>query len=240
MVRNSRLSGMEKKDRILLVEDDSTLAYILADALGREGFEVLYASDGEAGLEAVAMFRPDAVIADVMMPRMSGFEMVRRIRAADPVLPVLFLTARTSVDDLVKGFDSGGNDYLRKPFQIVELVVRVKALLNRVGTFQSADEIIEVSGCRLDVVRQKLTLNGTDLSLSHIETSILSLLFARPNQVVDAETIMMSVWHSDDFGNYNRLHGFIHKLRKYLARSVLDIVNVRSVGYRLVVTRSVE
>lgn len=240
MVRNSRLSGMEKKYKILLVEDDSTLAYIVADALGREGFEVSCASDGEAGLEAVDVFRPDVVIADVMMPRMSGFEMVRRIRAVDPVLPVLFLTARTSVDDLVKGFDSGGNDYLRKPFQIVELVVRVKALLNRVGTFQPADEIIEVSGCRLDVVRQKLTLNGTDQSLSHIETSILCLLFARPNQVVDAETIMMNVWHNDDFGNYNRLHGFIHKLRKYLARSALDIVNVRSVGYRLVVTKSAE
>ncbi|MDE6543174.1 MAG: response regulator, partial [Muribaculaceae bacterium] len=116
-----------RKDKVLLVEDDSTLAFIIADALRREGFDVVCAADGEAGLEAVAASLPDVVVADVMMPRMSGYEMVRRIRAANPSMPVLFLTARTSIDDLLKGYESGGNDYMRKPFQLAELNGRIKA-----------------------------------------------------------------------------------------------------------------
>lgn len=222
------------KDRILLVEDDATLAYIVADSLQREGFEVTCACDGEEGLAKVGTCRPDVVIADVMMPRMSGYEMVRRLRLIDPRLPVLFLTARTSVDDLVRGFETGGDDYLRKPFQLVELIVRVRALLGRSRRRPVADETIELADCRLDVVRQQLTVGDEVTGLSHIETTILQMLFTHPNQVVDAETIMMGVWHNDDFGNYNRLHGFIHKLRKYLSGSrSLDILNVRSVGYRL-------
>lgn len=225
-----------KKDKVLLVEDDSTLVYIIADALRREGLEVVCAADGEAGLEAVAASLPDIVVADVMMPRLSGYEMVRRIRAVNPSMPVLFLTARTSIDDLIKGFESGGNDYLRKPFQLAELIVRIKALLNRPGQGTPETAMIQLADCALDTVRQRLTVGTSVTDLSHIETQILQILFASPNHVVEAEKIMMSIWRNDDFGNHNRIHGFIHKLRKYLSASrSLDIINVRAVGYKLTV-----
>ena len=225
-----------RKDKVLLVEDDSTLVFIIADALRREGFDVVCAADGEAGLEAVATSLPDVVVADVMMPRMSGYEMVRRIRAANPSMPVLFLTARTSIDDLLKGYESGGNDYLRKPFQLAELIVRIKALLNRPGQRVPETAIVELADCALDIVRQRLTVGTSVIDLSHIETQILQILFASPNRVVEAEKIMMSIWQNDDYGNHNRIHGFIHKLRRYLSGSrSLDIINVRAVGYKLTV-----
>ena len=225
-----------RKDKVLLVDDDSTLVFIIADALRREGFEVVCAADGETGLEAVAASLPDVVVADVMMPRLSGYEMVRRIRAVHPSMPVLFLTARTSIDDLLKGYESGGNDYLRKPFQLAELIVRIKALLNRQGQRVPETAIIELADCVLDIVRQRLTVGASVIDLSHIETQILKILFSSPNHVVEAEKIMMSIWHNDDYGNHNRIHGFIHKLRKYISASqMVDIINVRAVGYKLTV-----
>lgn len=120
-----------RKDKVLLVEDDRTLSFIVNDALTREGFDVVCASNGEAGLRLFNETAPEIVVADVMMPRMDGFEMVKRIRLLAPSVPVLFLTARTALDDVVKGFELGANDYIRKPFQLLELIVRIKALLKR-------------------------------------------------------------------------------------------------------------
>ena len=120
-----------RKDKILLVEDDSTLSFIVQDALTREGFDVVCASNRDLGLKLFKEAEPDIIVADVMMPKMDGFEMVRLIRLTAPAVPVLFLTARTALDDVVKGFELGANDYIRKPFQILELVVRIKALLKR-------------------------------------------------------------------------------------------------------------
>ena len=120
-----------KKDKVLLVEDDSTLSFIIEDALMREGFDVVCASNGEDGLKKFKESEPSVVVVDVMMPKMSGFEMVQIIRPIAPTVPVLFLTARTAIDDVVKGFELGANDYIRKPFQIIELIVRIKALLSR-------------------------------------------------------------------------------------------------------------
>ena len=137
-----------KKDRILLVEDDATLSFILQDALEREGFEMECAADGEMGLRRFREGGYALVVADVMMPRLDGFEMVRRIRDISPSVPVIFLTARTSLDDVVKGFDRGGDDYVRKPFQIAELVVRIKALLRRRDAEQVEDAMLSRWGLR--------------------------------------------------------------------------------------------
>ncbi|MDE6243843.1 MAG: response regulator transcription factor, partial [Muribaculaceae bacterium] len=130
------------RDKILLAEDDATLAFIIEDALVREGFEVISARNGEQGLMLFKSSAPDLVVADVMMPKMDGFEMVRLIRMISPGVPVLFLTARTALDDVVKGFELGANDYIRKPFQIRELVVRIKALLRRNSLSQAEDTTI--------------------------------------------------------------------------------------------------
>lgn len=221
-----------RKDKILLVEDDSTLSFIVDDALQREGFEVATAQNGEVGLRKFEEFKPDVVVADVMMPKMDGFEMVKLIRLKSPHTPVLFLTARTALDDVVRGFEIGANDYIRKPFQIAELVVRIKALLRRT-TAPVEDSVLTVADCKLDFASQKLIIGDNPKELSHTEAVILDEFFHHPNEVVEARTLMYRIWQNDDYNNLNRLHGFIYKLRKYLSSSSLDILNVRGIGYKL-------
>ncbi|MCH5226444.1 MAG: response regulator transcription factor [Muribaculaceae bacterium] len=225
------------KDKILLVEDDSTLSFIIQDALKREGFEVATAPNGDLGLRSFQEFQPDIIIADVMMPKMDGFEMVRQIRLKAPSIPVLFLTARTSLEDVVKGFELGANDYIRKPFQILELVVRIKALLKRFTGNKSEDEIINLGDANLDFASQKLTIDNFTIELSHIEAVILNEMFSHPNEVVEAKTLMFRIWQNDDYNNLNRLHGFVYKLRKYLEKSKnLQLLNIRGIGYKLSVS----
>ncbi len=222
------------KEKILLVEDDATLSFIVEDALKREGFDVVCASNGEAGLERFRESGADIVVADVMMPRMDGFEMVRLIRLTSPAVPVLFLTARTALDDVVKGFELGANDYIRKPFQILELVVRIRALLKRNRPGCAEDTDLTVGDCRLDFASQRLLVGGDPVELSHTDAVIIDELFRHPNEVVEAKTLMYRIWQNDDYNNLNRLHGFIYKLRKYLSRSAsLELLNVRGVGYKL-------
>ncbi|WP_304968274.1 response regulator transcription factor [uncultured Duncaniella sp.] len=222
-----------RKNKVLLVEDDSTLSFIIEDALVREGFDVITASDGEDGLRKFGTDGPDIVVADVMMPKLDGFSMVKLIRAQSPAVPVLFLTARTSIDDLLHGFELGANDYIRKPFQIAELLVRIKALLRRNATLKE-QRILTVGDCMLDLASQKLRVGDAQYGLSHIEALILDELFNHTNEVVEARALMFRIWQNDDYNNLNRIHGFIYKLRKYLTSSRnIDILNVRGIGYKL-------
>lgn len=223
-----------RRYKVLLVEDDATLSFIVQDALTREGFDVVCASNGENGIKMFLEEAPDIIVADVMMPRMDGFEMVRHIRLTSPQVPVLFLTARTALDDVVKGFELGGNDYIRKPFQILELVVRLKALLKRAGSGGAEDSKIVIGECSLDFSSQRLVCGRKTIMLSHTEAVILDELFRHRNEVVEARTLMYRIGQNDDYNNLNRLHGFIYKLRKYLSESdSLDILNVRGIGYKL-------
>ncbi len=225
-----------RKAKILLAEDDSTLSFIVEDALTREGFEVVCAPNGEAGLKLFSETSPNMVVADVMMPRLDGFEMVKHIRRISPEVPVLFLTARTGIDDVVKGFELGANDYLRKPFQILELVVRIRALLNRRATGGAEESRLTLGDCSLDFASQRLTIGLQTIALTHTEAIIMDELFRHPNEVVEARTLMFRIWQNDDYDNLNRLHGFIYKLRKYLAASSsLELLNVRGIGYKLAV-----
>ena len=223
-----------RKDKILLVEDDSTLSFIVQDALSREGFDVVCASNGDLGLKLFKDAEPDIIVADVMMPKMDGFEMVRLIRLTAPAVPVLFLTARTALDDVVKGFELGANDYIRKPFQILELVVRIKALLKRNSHGITEDTNLIIADCSLDFASQRLVIGEETIELTHTEAVIVDELFRHPNEVVEAKTLMYRIWQNDDYNNLNRLHGFIYKLRKYLSKSTsLALLNVRGIGYKL-------
>ena len=171
-----------------------------------------------------------------MMPQMDGFEMVRLIRLTSPAVPVLFLTARTALDDVVKGFELGANDYIRKPFQILELVVRIKALLKRNRQGVAEDSNLTLCDCSLDFASQHLAVGDDTFELSHTEAVIIDELFRHPNEVVEARTLMYRIWQNDDYNNLNRLHGFIYKLRKYLSKSTgLELLNVRGIGYKLAV-----
>jgi DNA-binding response OmpR family regulator len=233
--------NVKEKYVVLLVEDEKTLSSIIMDTLEGEGFSTLQAFDGHEALSLFFEKQPNILIADVMMPKMDGFEMVRRIRLTDKTTPVLFLTARSSIEDLVSGFELGANDYLRKPFKMQELIIRVKALLNRVCTVNNIETVSKIGNYTFDSVSQTLTL-GTDLKeLSFFENEILKKLGSNINQVVDIKGLLQHLWYDDSSYNRNSLHGYIHKLRKLLSKdNQVKIINVRGIGYKLVCQQSIK
>lgn len=228
---------------VLLVEDEQTLALIIKDTLETQDFHVTTARDGEEGLRMFFATRPDIVVADVMMPHMDGFEMVRRLRAKDAVTPILFLTARTDTLDVVHGFELGANDYLRKPFGMQELIIRIKALLGRIRTASPVDEkrtAYVIGNYQLDTVREQLVYAADDdlpvvTPLSHRESELLRLLCQQTGNVVSIQDILLQLWGDDSYFNTRSLHVFITKLRhKLSADPSVRIINVRGVGYKLI------
>lgn len=231
-----------RKISVLLAEDEQTLAMIIKDTLDAQDFNITPAADGEEALRLFLARKPDVLVADVMMPHMDGFELVRRIRRVDCHTPVLFLTARSSVEDVVKGFELGANDYLKKPFGMQELIVRLRALMGRAARYRPEDRpvvpspTIGISRYRLDAVRQQLLFAGQTVPLSHRETELLRMLAERRNDVVETQDILLKLWGDDSFFNARSLQVFITKLRHKLAKDdSIRIVNVRGIGYKLLV-----
>ena len=228
-----------EKITVLLVEDEQTLAMIIKDTLEGQNFIIHTAADGEEGLRKFFDLRPDVLVADVMMPRMDGFEMVRRIRQTDKQTPVLFLTARSAINDVVEGFELGANDYLKKPFGMQELIIRIKALVGKAFSFTEENDY------RFNSVTQRLAFAGstptspdadTEVELSHRESEILKRLCENRNQVVNTQNVLLDLWGDDSFFNSRSLHVFITKLRHKLAGDErIRIVNVRGIGYKLIV-----
>ena len=227
-----------KKIKVLLAEDESTLAMIIKETLEEDDFTLQFAPDGEAGLQQFYDFRPDVVVADVMMPKMDGFEMVRRIRQTDRQTPVLFLTARSAVNDVVEGFKLGANDYLKKPFGMQELIVRIKALVGRAyqPIQEKKEEVYEIGRYLFNPTNQTLSLLDQSEELSYRESEILKRLCLNRNQVVNMQNILLDLWGDDTFFNQRSLHVFITKLRHKLSKDdTIRIVNVRGIGYKLIV-----
>lgn len=228
---------MNVKDRsvVLLVEDEKTLSSIIMDTLEGEGFSTLQAFDGHEGLRLFIEKQPDILIADVMMPKMDGFEMVRKIRVTDKTTPILFLTARSSIEDLVSGFELGANDYLRKPFKMQELIIRVKALLNRIIADKNIQTVFNIGSYMFDSVSQTLTIGNNQEELTYFENEILKRFCLNVNNVIEIKSLLLYLWYDDSSYNRNSLHGYIHKLRKLLSKDErLKIINVRGIGYKLV------
>jgi len=226
---------MKDKINVLLVEDEQTLCMIIKDTLEDSGhFAIVTEYDGEAGLKAFFENKPDIVVADVMMPKMDGFEMVRRIRQSDVNTPVLFLTARSAVKDVVEGFELGANDYLRKPFGMQELIVRIKALVNKSYTPKQESSCFEIGDYTFDSVTQKLYNTDNEEELSHREAEILKRLCLNRNNVVNTQDILLDLWGDDSFFNSRSLHVFITKLRHKLSKDDrIRIINIRGIGYKL-------
>ena len=216
---------------VLLVEDEVTLAMIIKDTLEESGFTIHTAGDGEEGLHLFFELRPDVLVADVMMPKMDGFEMVRRIRQTDKQTPVLFLTARSAINDVVEGFELGANDYLKKPFGMQELIIRIKALMGKAFSFteQKPSSRFEIGSYLFDPVAQTLLRAGERQELSHRESEILKRLCENRNQVVNTQDVLLDLWGDDSFFNSRSLHVFITKLRHKLSQDEqIRIVNVLS------------
>ena len=225
-----------EKIHVLLVEDEKTLSMIIKDTLEEQGFLISIAFNGKEGLRTFYTQKPDVVVADVMMPRMDGFEMVRRIRQTDRTTPVLFLTARSGINDVVEGFELGANDYLKKPFSMQELIIRIKALLHKAFVNKEQTNLFEIGNYLFNAVSQQLSYAGTSQELSHRESEILRRLCEHRNEVVNTQSILLELWGDDSFFNSRSLHVFITKLRHKLSKDErIRIVNVRGIGYKLIV-----
>ena len=225
----------KNKITVLLVEDEQTLAMIIKDTLEENDFIIHTANDGEEGLSLFFELHPDVLVADVMMPKMDGFEMVRQ---TDKQTPVLFLTARSAINDVVEGFELGANDYLKKPFGIQELIIRIKALMGKAFLFteNKVANHFEIGSYLFDPVAQTLLHAGTRQELSHRESEILKRLCENRNQMVNTHDVLLELWGDDRFFNSRSLHVFITKLRHKLSQDEqIRIVNVRGIGYKLIV-----
>ncbi len=226
---------MENKVKILIVEDESTLSMIIRDVLEKQGYEVFQAVNGNEGLRLFYECHPDLVVADIMMPQLDGLSMTQQIRQNDKRTPILFLTAKSKTEDVVKGFETGGSDYLKKPFGMDELLVRIKALLNRDQTKEENITSYKIGGYDFDTIHQTLHYKGQVENLSHRETAILERLCKNQNYILENQAVLLELWGDDNFFNLRSLHVFIVKLRKKLSKDrSIQILNIRGIGYRLI------
>ncbi len=225
-------------NKILLVEDEEDLTLIVADTLRGQGYAVITAADGIEGLEKFKTEVADIVVADVMMPKMDGFSMVKEIRKLSSTVPLLFLTAKSTIEDVEEGFEIGANDYLKKPFELRELIVRIKALLRRFNTNRGEDIKLSIGRYIFNVTTQTLSLEGRSVELSNFEAKILERLATGIGKTVDASELMIAVWQRDEPSNRNSLHGYIHKLRRALRHDPsISIINQRGFGYMLTIRK---
>ena len=223
-------------NKILFVEDEEDLTLIVADTLRGQGYAVITAADGIEGLEKFKTEAADIVVADVMMPKMDGFTMAKEIRKLSPTVPLLFLTAKSTIDDVEEGFEIGANDYLKKPFELRELIVRIKSLLRRYNTNRGEDIKFSIGRYIFNVTTQSLSLEERSVELSHFEAKILERLATSIGKTVDASELMIALWQRDEPSNRNSLHGYIHKLRRALRHDpAISIINQRGFGYMLTI-----
>lgn len=224
--------------KILIVEDERDLSMIVSDTLRTQGYDVEVAYDGIEGLAKYNAGAADLIVADVMMPRLDGFAMAKEIRRVSTTVPIIFLTAKSAIDDVEEGFDIGANDYLKKPFELRELLIRIKALLRNKAGGRSGNVVYAVGDYHFDATGQLLIYDGKETAISNIETRILEKLAANIGKRVDASELMIAVWGRDELSNRNSLHGYIHKLRRALSKDPsISIINQRGFGYLLSVKR---
>ncbi len=229
-----------RKHRILYVEDEAYLARIVTESLARKGFNVLHRKDGTRLLEHIQSFAPDACVLDVMLPHIDGFTLGSAVRAAHPKLPIIFLTAKSQTSDVLAGFSSGGTDYLRKPFSVEELAVRVEAQIRihttDAGAAAPLPEEVALGNLIFYPSQYELQFgDGTTQKLSYRETQLLTLLAQHANRPVERRMLLQAIWGDDSFFNSRNMDVYIRKLRDYLsADKRLELITLKGQGYHFV------
>ncbi len=224
--------------KILYVEDEIFLGKIVFETLSSRGFNVHMESDGNQVLSAFESFVPDICVLDIMLPNKNGFELATDIRKKNDTIPIIFLTAKTQTDDVVKGFKLGGNDYIRKPFSMEELIVRIESALKLPAPDfgPNKDAMINLGKFVFDSNKQLLLFNNEPLKLSFRETELLRYLSLSNNTIIQRKELMNHIWGNDSFFNSRNLDVYITKLRGYLKDDPsIQIITIKGVGYRFVI-----
>ena len=222
--------------KILLVEDDKTLNFIIRDNLEEAGYLVTAAEDGEIALKKFAETEFDLCLFDVMLPKLDGFSLAKKVRESNEGIPILFLTAKSLTEDKINGFSLGGDDYITKPFSMEELLMRIKVFLKRSMPTNELSE--EITSCRVghfDFYFDNLTLQSTEdkRTLTFKEAELLRYFCENPNTVLSRSDILKNVWGSDDYYLGRSLDVFISRLRKYLSSDEdIKIINLHGIGFR--------
>ncbi|NML19882.1 response regulator transcription factor [Pseudoflavitalea sp. G-6-1-2] len=225
--------------KILYVEDELFLGKIVKESLESRSYHVVMESDGANVLEAFRLLQPDVCVLDVMLPGVDGFTLATAIREIDALIPIIFLTAKTQTNDLVKGFSVGGNDYIRKPFSMEELIVRIENVLKSRRPAKPApeqSESVNIGKYSFHFVRQTLSSASEERKLSFRESELLRLLYTHKDRIIDRREILNLLWGNDSFFNSRNLDVYITKLRSYLKDDdQLSIITIKGVGYRFAV-----
>jgi len=225
------------KKRVLYVEDELFLGKIVKESLESRGYEVSMESDGALVAELFQSSKPDICVLDVMLPNKDGFTIAEEIRQVNDQVPIIFLTARTQTEDVINGFSKGANDYVRKPFSMEELIVRMENLLKMSTERNDNKEAQKVNiGAYTFYLNRQLLVKDTDArKLSFREAELLKLLYANRERIVDRKDILNLLWGSDSFFNSRNLDVYITRLRSYLREDPsLEIITIKGIGYRFV------
>lgn len=227
------------KTKVLYIEDEPHMARIVSDTLALKGYEVLHKKDGTKIIEQLLQFQPDICVLDVMLPYVDGFSLGSSIRSLRPKLPIIFLTAKSQTQDVLDGFSAGGTDYLKKPFSLEELMVRINNQVNLYNT-QNITPSTEQSYILGDAVFTPshfiLEIQGNTIKLSHKEAEILSYFCRFQNQLIERRLLLQVIWGDDSFFNSRNLDVYIRKLRLYFQPvKGVEIITLKGIGYQFAV-----
>lgn len=231
------------KTKIFYLEDELFLSKIIKESLEIRGYEVCLVRDGRFAEAEFVAFQPDICVLDVMLPNRDGFEIGAMIKAADPQLPIIYLTAKDQTMDVLKGFEIGANDYIRKPCSIEELMVRIENLLTLTQQKKAQEPVYQYTLGSFTFYTHKYTMEdeaGKVIKLSHKEVELLKLLAQNMNQTIQRQELLDAVWGDDSFFNSRNLDVYITKLRGYFkSDSKVKIITLRGVGYHFLVEEAV-
>lgn len=224
------------KIKILYVEDEPNLGTIVSETLEQKGFHVVLVKDGAKVLEEFKTYTPDICVLDVMLPHIDGFELGREIRKKYDQLPIIFLTAKTQTQDVVEGFSSGGTDYIRKPFSVDELVVRIHNQLHLKQQHNVVTDEISIGKFKFLPKKYELHTGKEIFKLSNREAEVLTIFTRHINQTIDRKHLLMEVWGDDSFFHSRNLDVYISKLREYFSSDKnIQIITLKGKGYQFVV-----
>tara|TARA_B100001093_G_C26819163_1_gene1011130 strand:- start:119 stop:838 length:720 start_codon:yes stop_codon:yes gene_type:complete len=228
---------MTKKNKVLIAEDDPFIGMITKECFESKGYKVFLCDNGEAAYTIFIKESPDICILDVMMPLKDGFTLASEIRSLSPLVPILFLTARSLKEDIIKGFQLGADDYIKKPFSVEELIARVEAVLRRIKPHIipiNNKVVYHLGVLSFDSDFHLLRSNSREIKLTDKESGILNELCKNKNNITDRKSLLIKIWGDDSFFNSRSLDVYITKIRKYLRQDPnIELVTVRGKGYKL-------